>query len=126
MPPTLVPFSAHRETSYQTMHQKLNWQAYSTRNRNEIIEEVKEVISASDGYITSFNMFSDLALNPSIEIEENGIQVLHKALSRILTVSDFDEKDINVESRKEWLIFMNISFGAGKGDLRRNIPAVPG
>ncbi|MDH3652385.1 MAG: hypothetical protein OEQ53_22030 [Saprospiraceae bacterium] len=87
---------------------------------------MKEVISASDGYITSFNMFSDLALNPSIEIEENGIQVLHKALSRILTVSDFDEKDINVESRKEWLIFMNISFGAGKGDLRRNIPAVPG
>jgi hypothetical protein len=102
------------------MQQKLNWQAYTNDDRNKIIKEVKETIITCDGYIMNFSMFSDLALSLSIEIEENKIQALHKALSHILKVSDFSEGNINVNSRKEWLIFMNISFSSGKGELKKN------
>lgn len=38
------------------------------------------------------------------------------------TISKSDGCIMNLESKKEWLIFMNISFGRGKGDLKHKIP----
>jgi len=108
------------------MLKKLNWQAYTDGERNKVIEEVKDVISSSDGYILNFQMFSDLALSLSIEIEGNGIHTFHQAISSVLKISNLDEDIINVKSKKEWLIFLNIPFSRGKGDLERKIPAVPG
>lgn len=67
-------------------------------------------------------MFSDLALTLSIEIEENKIQTLHRALSLVVNISEFELHDMNLGSKKEWLIFMNISFGRGKGELKHEIP----
>ncbi|MDX5584883.1 MAG: hypothetical protein QNK20_08100, partial [Aureibaculum sp.] len=77
------------------------------------------------GCIMNFNMFSDLALTLSIEIEENKIQTLHKALSLVVNISEFELDDLNLESKKERLIFMNISFGSGKGEPKHEIPEVP-
>ncbi len=108
------------------MLNKLQWQAFTNDDRSSIIEKVKEVISGSDGYITNFHMFSDLALSLSIEITENSIHELHKALRKVLTVSEFNPEDIRSTSKKEWLIFVNISFGGGTGDLTKEVPAVPG
>jgi hypothetical protein len=103
------------------MKHKLNWQAYANNDRNKIIEETKGAISTSDGHILNFNVFSFIALSLSIEIEENRIQDLHKAISRILNISDYDVKKLSVRSKKEWLIFLNISFSSGKGELSREI-----
>lgn len=108
------------------MQKKLNWQLFSNEDRNVIIENIKNVISRSDGYIINFNMFSDLALSLSVEIEENKIQTLHRALSQIVNVSELERDNISLESKKEWLIFMNISFGRGKGELKQETPEVPG
>ena len=108
------------------MKPKLNWQAYSNADRNKIIEEVKDSISKNDGCIMNFNMYSDLALTLCIEIEEYKIIGLHKTLSCKLTVSDFDVENINLDSKKEWLIFLNMSFNKGTGNLKTMIPAVPG
>ena len=94
--------------------------------RNKVIEEVKEAISLGDGCIMNFNMFSDLALSLSVEIEENKIARLHEELSSVLKISDFNLEDINPKSSKEMVIFMNISFGSGKGKLKSEIPSVPG
>jgi len=108
------------------MQNKLSWEAFSNDERNKVIEELKNTISSSAGYIISFNMFSDLALALSIEIEENKIKTLHTALSLILKISDLDLYKVNMESKKEWLINMNISFSRGKGKLKQEIPEVPG
>jgi len=107
------------------MQKKLSWQVFSNDDRNEVIEAVKNSISNSGGCIMNFNMFSDLALTLSIEIEENKIHTLHKALSLVVNISEFELHDLNLESKKEWLIFMNISFGSGKGELKHEIPEVP-
>ncbi|MDN5201971.1 hypothetical protein QQ008_11370 [Fulvivirgaceae bacterium BMA10] len=107
------------------MLRKLNWQAYTNGDRNKTIEEVKAIISNNDGCIMNFNMFSDLALSLSIEIEENKIPALHSTLSEILKVSGLKE-NVNPDSTKDWLIFINISFSSGKGELKREVPAVPG
>ena len=108
------------------MQEKLNWEAFSSKDRNKVIEEVKNCISTHDGYILNFNLFSDLALSLSIEIEEKKIPALLKALSYVITIDDFISKKIKLDSKKEWLIFMNISFSQGKGVLKREIPSVPG
>lgn len=101
------------------MKSKLSWAAYSNSDRNKIIESVKTTISKNDGYIINFNMFSDLAMSISIEIEENKIQTLHKDLSLIVGISEIESDNFNLNSKKEWLIFMNISFGKGKGGLKK-------
>ena len=108
------------------MQNKLSWQAYSSGIRNKIIDEVKSVISVNDGAIVNFSMFSDLALSMSIEIEECSVASLHEALSHILTISDYNEGNLCPNSQKECRIFLNISFGGGKGELKNEIPAVPG
>lgn len=108
------------------MQKKLSWQAFSKNDRNKVIEDVKTTISDGDGCIINFNMFSDLALSLSIEIEENKIHILHKALSLFVNISELETHDLNLESTKEWMIFLNISFSRGKGELKQEIPEVPG
>ena len=79
------------------MKKKLSWQVFSNDDRNEVIEAVKNTISNSGGCIMNFNMFSDLALTLSIELEENKIQTLHKALSLVVNISEFELHDLNLE-----------------------------
>ena len=105
---------------------KLNWQAYSNKERIKIIESIKETISKSDGYIINFTLFSDLALSLNIEIEENKISDLHSELSKFIKISESLPDNLNLNSSKEWWILMNISFSKGKGDLKVEIPNVPG
>ena len=107
------------------MRKKLNWEACSLENRIKSIERLKQIINTY-GYIANFNMFSDLALGLSIEIEENKIIDLHNDLQKIVTLSDFDSKKIDVHSNKEWIIFMNISFSEGTGNLKHEKPMVDG
>ncbi len=100
------------------MLQKLNWQAYTNQNRNQITEQVKDAISMSDGCIINFTLFSDLAMSLSIEIEENKIHHLHASIAKIIPLTELDLKQIQTDSQREWLIFLNISFSEGKGDLK--------
>ena len=108
------------------MQKALTWTAFTNKKRLNIIEQVKDAISLSDGAIMNSNMFSDLALALSIEIEENRINALYEELLSVLTISSEAPKNMNLNSKKEWLIFINISFGQGKGDHKIDIPNVPG
>ncbi|MBV1888402.1 MAG: hypothetical protein KUG51_03855 [Urechidicola sp.] len=108
------------------MQKKLNWEVFSNKDRNTVIESVKSVIFSSDGCLVNFTMFSDLAIALSVEIEENKIITLYNAISNIVEISNFEKKEININSKKEWLIFINVSFSKGKGELKIELPAVPG
>ncbi len=108
------------------MQQKLNWSLFSNADRNDLIESVKHIISKNDGCIMNFNMYSDLAISLSIEIEANKIEALHNELSLIAGISTLATDNLNLNSNKEWLIFLNISFNKGRGDLKNEIPEVPG
>lgn len=108
------------------MKKSLRWQAFSNQDRNSVLDAVKEAISASDGCILHFNMFSDLGISLCIEIEENKIIALHQSLGLLLNVSKLEPTELNPESKKERLVFMNISFGQGKGRLKKEVPNVPG
>lgn len=106
------------------MAKKLRWTAATSIERNRAIELIKDCISTHDGYIMNFNIFSDLAINLCIEIQEHQILNLYEGLKKIVTISDVDDT-VNPQSKKDWLIFMNISFGKGTGSLKSDIPEVP-
>jgi len=72
------------------MIRKLSWEASTARERIPAIEETKKAIIRTDGYTINFNMFSELALSLSIEIEECHILDLHNQLQKIITISEFD------------------------------------
>ncbi len=107
------------------MKNKLNWQACSLEDRIKSIERIKQIINEY-GYIRDFNMFSDLALSLSIEIEENKIIDFHNDLQKIVTLSDLDSNTINLSSNREWMILVNISFARGTGTLKHEKPMVDG
>lgn len=108
------------------MRKGISWQAYTKDDRQEVIRAIQNTISSNDGCIMNFNMFSDLALSLSMEIEENKIVELYQALNEVVTLEEFDDTIVGKQSKNERLIFMNISFSRGKGKLKMNIPEVPG
>ena len=108
------------------MKKKLNWTAVSNTPRIESIEHIKDAISSSNGYIVNFNMYSDLALSLSIEIEESSILKLHSALNNIVRISSLNPQETFKSIDKEWFVFLNISFGKGSGKLQIETPNVPG
>ena len=71
-------------------------------------------------------MFSDVAISFCVEIEESHIDNFHKELSSISNISEIGTDSLSPQSSKEWLIFINLSFSKGKGDLRMVVPEVPG
>jgi hypothetical protein len=108
------------------MRKKLNWQGYTNDNRNLIIDRVKTVINKSEAYIVNFTSYSDLALSLSLEVEEKSIRPLYHSMTEILTLSDQNFDALDQNANKEWLVLMNISFGSGTGNMKSDIPNVPG
>jgi len=108
------------------MHPKLNWQAYTNRNRTEVLEAVKEAVNRHNGYIIAFNRFSDLALSLSMEVEAQNIPGLFKAIQQLVRLSGPLPDDGASFAHQEWLVLLHISFAKGKGDLEIEVPAVPG
>ncbi len=108
------------------MQKKLSWEAISNAERNATIDAVKRAISGANGCIMNFNMFSDLAMSLSIEIEEHHIANLHHALDQLVHISDLELPNLNSASSREWMVYLNLSFGKGTGELKQVIPEVPG
>jgi hypothetical protein len=108
------------------MKNKLNWEVFSNQERNNLIEELKRIISSNDACIVNFNFFSDLALSLTIEIEERKIENLHNELSRVVTISEIGVSKFDEDSVREWWLFLNVTFNKGKGNIKMHIPDVPG
>ena len=105
---------------------KLNWEAITIENRTSAIDKVKDAINKIGGYIINFNIYSDLAISLTIEIEEQDILDLHTELNKHIKISNTELENLNKESKQDWWILLNISFSTGKGNLKKEIPNVPG
>ena len=101
----------------------LFWRAYSNEERHAAISKIQIVI-AKHGDITSTQMFSDISLNIRIEIAELKVDALYNELSRDMAMETFEY--LHSGSTKERVIFLNITFSKGTGDLNITVPSVPG
>lgn len=108
------------------MLKNLNWSLWTSSNRNTTNESLKDIISNNEGAIMNSNIFSDLVMTPTVEIEENRIHNLHTELSLLSSILELGYGDFSSTPKKEWLIFMNISFAQGTGTPKQDILEVPG
>jgi hypothetical protein len=108
------------------MKNKLTWSAFTNNERAMSIDKMKSVISKSDAYITHFNMFSDLAMSLTLEIEEKNIFALHQGLTEVFSISKLVGDFRDNHSTKEWFVYIHLSFSKGKGEMKMVIPDVPG
>jgi hypothetical protein len=99
------------------------WTAYCYTDRITAIGEVENIV-AGFGFITGFQRFSDFSISLMIELEEKKIDNLYNALGGCLSLDD--SVKLNSASDTERLILMNITFVKGTGNLRIEVPAVPG
>ncbi len=99
------------------------WEAFCNKERNLALHEVKNIILLY-GFITSFQMFSDVSVGLKIEIKEKNIIKLYNSIKELINMMDYDI--IHFDSENEKIIFLNITFSSATGELRIEIPSVPG
>jgi hypothetical protein len=99
------------------------WKGISNKDRNVAIYEIEKVANQY-GYITDFHMFSDLEINIKIETTEQKIAGLYTDLKNYLTLNEI--LIIDSDSDSEIPVFLNITFIKGTGNLKIEVPSVPG
>lgn len=99
------------------------WTGYSNGERHEIILQVKQTVAAY-GDLVDFKLFSDIAIGLTIEIKERTVSALYHRLKAHLLLDDYN--DAPSASDKERVIYLNITFTRSTGDLRIEMPSVPG
>lgn len=99
------------------------WVGYTNLERHEAIDEIKKVVS-KHGDIVDVHLFSDISLNMTIEISAFNIDKLYDDLTQIIVLQNAERK--NSISTKERTIYLNTTFSKGTGNLRIEVPSVPG
>ena len=103
--------------------QHLYWKGFCKEERSIAIHHIEHIV-AKYGYILDFHMFSDMEINLKIEIAENHLDALHRDLKGLLKLDD--QGDVFFDSDQERILYINITFTKGTGDLRIEVPSVPG
>ena len=101
----------------------LFWSGYSKQERHEAINTLQAIVSKY-GSITDFKPFSDVQITLVIETEASKIEALYEALNQTIGMDDYDPGMALL--RNEITLFLTVSFAKGTGNLRIEIPAVPG
>jgi hypothetical protein len=99
------------------------WTAYSNDERHSAIDKIQSVVSKY-GDIIEFKFFSDISITLIIEIMESKIGKLNNELHDILTIDKYDH--YNLTSQNERTIYLNITLTKGTGNLKTEVPSVPG
>lgn len=95
------------------------WTAYSSGDRHYVINTIKESV-VGYGDIVDFNFFSDISIVLTIEIADCNINGLYKQLKQHMQLDDYDL--LNSLSKKERIIFLNITFTNSTGNLKVETP----
>lgn len=99
------------------------WTGFSDDERHSAINEIQSVISKY-GDLVDVHFFSDISLTMTIEIEEFKIDKLYDELTKIIGVQK--PEYLNSISNRERTVYINITFAKGTGNLKIEVPSVPG
>ncbi|MBP9050800.1 MAG: hypothetical protein KBF91_06245 [Alphaproteobacteria bacterium] len=99
------------------------WTAICTEERLKAMADLTRII---DQYATilNFQRFSDVSLSLVLELEANKVSELQTALRQVMLL-DGDEVSLTT-SAADCLVLLNVTFARGTGDLKVEMPAVPG
>ncbi len=99
------------------------WTGFSDDERHIAINKIQNTVSKY-GDIVDFHLFSDISLSMAIEIEELKIDKLYEELSKVIGLEQAE--CLNSSSTKERKLYLNITFAKGTGNLKIEVPTIPG
>lgn len=99
------------------------WTGYSAEERHAAIDKIQRVVSKY-GDVVDVHLFSDISLSMTIEIEEFKIDTLYDELNSVIEIQK--PANLNSVSKKERILYLNITFTKGTGNLKIEVPSVPG
>lgn len=99
------------------------WTGYTSGDRHQVITWTKETV-AGFGDIVDFKLFSDISIVITIEIQERNIDTLYNELKGHMLLDVFGPLSSN--SDKERVIYLHITFARATGNLKVDVPSVPG
>lgn len=99
------------------------WTGCTNKQPNLAISEIEQIIN-HHGFIVDFKRFSDISISMIIEIQEQKTSLLYNELKQYMILNDPDS--FASVSEDDCTILFSITFTRGTGDLRIEIPSVPG
>ncbi len=103
--------------------EKFNVSGICSANRHTALSIIGQTVSRY-GCIVDFKMFSDFSTGFVVEIEKHRIGQLHAELKKVMQMETFDAPES--ASAEPCILLLNVTFIHGKGDLRNEVPDVPG
>jgi hypothetical protein len=100
-----------------------SWEIYCKKDRYEGISEIESLVNKY-GAITDFHRFSDLSLSLTVDITPSNAHLLFDKLSKEMDIKG--KKPLETESKTEGILYISINFALGHGDLKTEVPNVPG
>ena len=76
------------------------------------------------GYILNFQRFSDLSLGLLIETGATRLSELYAELQAVMDMEGLEA--VPADSSGDCVVFLNVTFTHGRGQLRIEVPNVPG
>lgn len=104
---------------------KFSWKAFSSKNRIKLIDDIKKTIK-NYGNIVHSNLFSDQFFTLSAEVDEDQIENLYKDLEKHTPLPKLDKLKLNLKSKKEAVVLLNILFAGRKDNIKNLKPIVEG
>lgn len=102
---------------------KYYWTAFCKQSRHAAIDKIVQIINTYGAVIDS-KMFSDLSLSLIIEIEARQIAPLYAELGAYIDLSDTEV--VQTDATVERVILLSVNFTHGTGNLKIEVPSVPG
>ena len=102
---------------------KLYWEGVSHKERTTGISEIEQVVN-KHGFLLDFKMFSDISISMIIELPERKVDQLYTDLETYMAMDPFEK--IGSENTRDCTVLFNVVFAKGSGDLKIEVPSVPG
>jgi hypothetical protein len=101
---------------------RLYWTAISNQERVKALDDLNSILDRH-AIILNFNRFSDLSMGLVLEIAPQKVDLLYHDLSEVLAVEGYET--INYQAGQDVLLFLNVTFAKGIGDLEIEVPNFP-
>lgn len=96
---------------------------YNYQSRAQGIADITQAVGPW-GAILDFKLFSDVVISFEIEVIAAQVHSLYASLAAVMEMEPFD---VAVpETAQEVLVLMQVTFAKGTGNMRHEVPAVPG
>lgn len=96
---------------------------YNYQPRVQGIADIERAISPW-GAILDFKLFSDVVIAFEIEVEAAKVMGLYASLAAVMEMEPFTQSV--PDSAQEVLVMLQVTFAQGTGNMRHEVPAVPG